>query len=51
MKHQSTPNLLPVSQAVDNADDGPWLGGCSKLTIADITAFDLVDIHLACAWR
>ncbi|KIZ02945.1 hypothetical protein MNEG_5012 [Monoraphidium neglectum] len=33
--------------AVDNADDGPWLGGCSKLTIADITAFDLVDIHLA----
>ncbi|KAI8471030.1 MAG: hypothetical protein J3K34DRAFT_418797 [Monoraphidium minutum] len=35
--------------AADGAEDGPWLGGCPKLTIADITVFDLFDSHLAAA--
>lgn len=28
---------------------GPWLGGSSKVTIADLCVFDLVDAHLAAA--
>lgn len=33
--------------ARDIPEEGPWLGGSSRLTVADVCVFDLVDMHMA----